>query len=284
MRLSRLALPLLLTGALVAGCGGGSSKQTSPSTGQTQPSQQPQLSPVAAVQGASDATSKAGSSKFALSSVAKFGANEVTISGDGAIDYAKRTGQLTLKLAQGAQRGATIEERFLGDTLYVSAPQQPGTFYKLALKDLVGTSLASSADPTAGFQVLKGASSDVTEVGKEKVRDADTTHYKGTYDAQAALAKVSGVSKQLLQSSLQGSDLSKVPFDAYLDSQGRLRKLVQQLTVHPKAAKGMAVQTTTTLEAFDFGTPVTASAPPAAQIKDGAPLVKALRGAVASSG
>ncbi len=269
MTRARLAVPALLAMTVgLAACGGGSSSPSSSTT--------TQLSPVAAIQAASDTTSKAGSSKFEQTTTTSVAGKDVSVKASGAFDPAKGTGQVTVNLG-----GQSIEERFLDGELYLAVPGQTSSFYKVALSDLVGTSLASSTDPTAGFQALKAASSGVSKVGTEQVRDASTTHYKGTYDAKAALAKVDGAAKQLIQATIDQSNLSQVPFDAWIDGQGRIRRLTQTLDVSTPASAGGApqkVHTSTTIEVYDFGTAVSVTAPPAAQVKDGAPLLAAIKG------
>ena len=46
----------------------------------------------------------------------------------------------------------------------------------------------------------------------------------------------------------------------------------------------MLFRSTTTLELFDFGTKVVVQVPAADKIKDGAPLLKALKGAAGGAG
>jgi hypothetical protein len=279
MSRARLAVPALLAMTLgLAACGGGSSSSSASSSSSS--GGKAALSPVAAIQAASDTTSKAGSWRFEQTTVTSVAGKDVSVKASGAFDQARGTGQVTVQL--GAQ---SIEERFLDGSLYLAVPGQTDSFYKVALSDLVGTSLASSTDPTAGFQALKAASSDVTKVGSEQVRDAGTTHYRGTYDAQAALAKVDGAAKQLIQATLDQTGLAKVPFDAWIDAQGRVRRLTQTLDLTTPAAAGAApqqVHTSTTIEVYDFGTKVDVTAPPAAQVKDGAPLLAAIKGGTGS--
>lgn len=272
MSRARIAVPALL--ALTVGltaCGSSSGSSSSKTE---------ELSPVAAIQAASDTTSKAGSSKFEQTTTTTVAGKDVAVKATGAFDQAKKTGQITVDLG-----GQSIDERFVDGQLYLAVPGQTTSYYKVALSDLVGTSLASSTDPTAGFQALKAASTGVTKVGKEQVRDASTTHYKGTYDAKAALAKVDGAAKQLIQSTIDQSNLSQVPFDAWIDAQGRIRKLTQSLDLSTPATGGAApqkVHSTTTIEVFDFGTKVDVTAPPADQVKDGAPLLAAIKGGTGS--
>ena len=268
--MNRLALPSLLVLGLLAGCGGSGSSTQTPSA---------QADPTGVVQAASDTTAEAGSSRFQTTTVSTISGKDLTTTSTGAFDPDKRVGQIDITIAQAGQAGATIQERVLGDDLYIADPTQQGSYYHLSVSDLVGTSFASGADPTASFQALKAASAGVTKVGAEQVRGEDTTHYRGTFDETAALAKVSGAAKDLLTAAFKGSDVTAVPFDAWVDGQGRLRRVVQTLTLSPG---GSSVKTTSTTEVFDFGSAVQVSAPPAAQVKDGAPLLSALKSTATS--
>jgi hypothetical protein len=257
-RTSLLILPAAAL-ALTAACGGsGGSTQT--------------LSPAQAVKVASQTTSHAKSSKMAFTGHTTFGGQDISISGTGAFDYGTHDGTLSLQVPS-ALAGA-IEERIVDGVVYVQLPTQPGTFYSVRAADLAGTSLGTSTDPASGLQALQGVSSDVRKVGSEKVRGAETTHYKGTYDVQAALAKLTGPAKQMLTKALSATDLKSVPFDAYVDDAGRMRKFVQTFST---TVKGQQITSNTTLELFDFGTPVDVTAPPAAQVKDGGTLLAALK-------
>lgn len=268
---------LVLGTALLAGCGGGGDGGAKAKAG-------PAADTLVAASAAK--SSGAGSSKISLISATKVNGTDVAFSGDGTYDYVKKSGQLSFKVpgADGsASSGGTIEERILGDALYLQLPQQPTVFYKLKLSDVAGTSLGGSTDPTASLAALQ-AVSDVKEVGKEKVRDADTTHYAGTYDVKKAVALAQGSAKTVLQSVLRGADLATVPFDAYLDGEGRLVKFVQKVELPAIAATGgKPVTSETTLELYDFGTDVAVVAPPAASVRDGAPLLAALKSASPSA-
>lgn len=258
-RTSLLAVPLALL-TLTAACGSNSSSKTET------------LSPAQAVKVASQTTSHAKSSKMAFTSHTTFGGQDISVNGAGAFDYVTHDGTLSLKVP-GALAGA-IEERIVGGVVYVQLPTQPGVFYSVKVADLVGTSLGSSTDPAAGLQALQGVSSDVKKVGEETVRGAKTTHYRGTYDVQAALAKLSGPAKAMLTRTLSATDLKSVPFDAYIDGDGLMRKFSQTFTT---TVKGQKIDSSTTLELFDFGSPVSVSPPPAAQVKDGSALLAALK-------
>ncbi len=276
MRLSRPAW-LVLGGLLLAGCGSASHPGASATP-------RDRLSAVDSVSAAADRTSAAGSSKFTLATTTMVSGQTVSLNGSGAFDYAHRTGMMTFAIPAGVSgRTATLEERLLGDAVYITLPGQPGTFYKLSLSQLGSTSLGSGADPTAGLAVLRGATA-VRIVGHELVRGADTTRYSGSYDVAAALAKAPAKIRAVLAATLSSSNLSAVPFEAFLDDQGRMRRLVTRLSAHSPSLPNQVIESITTLEFFDFGTPVTVSAPPASQVKDGSRLVASLGGKVTTHG
>lgn len=269
LRSRLLVLPALAALALTA-CGGASEPAAPPG-------------PVADVliRAAATQTTGAGSSKFALTGTTAIGGQEVTFAVEGTYDYAQRIGQLSFDVppAAGQPAGGTIEQRIIGNDLYLMLPQQPGVFYKLLVSDVAGTLLGNSTDPTVALQALAGVS-DVKKVGANQVRGIQATHYQGEYDVVQASAKAEGAAKAILDSTLGQFALEKVPFDAYLDGEGRLVKFEQRLELPASAQTGgQALSSTFSIELFDFGTPVTVVAPAAESVRDGAPLLDALKAA-----
>ena len=242
------------------------------------PPQDP-LAPRAAVQQAVQQGAELTSSRFALTSTSTIGSTKVEFGGEGVFDNASRSGEMTFTLPGGA---GELRQVIVGDTLYMQLPNEPGSFYELRLSDLVDTSLAGTADPTAGLQALAAANDDVVEVGTEQVRGMTTTHYRGTYDVEKSLQVVKGAAGELLKKTLGDTDLTAVPFDAYVDEQGRLVRMDQALSLDSPQLQGQQVDVSTRVELYDFGVEVDVEAPPAAQVKDGAPLL-AMLGAAAGS-
>lgn len=230
------------------------------------------LAPAAAVRAAAETS---GTSKFALTSETVVTGKPLQVTGAGAFDHGSKEGTLTLTLPAG-----TVDQRVVDDSVYLALSQQPGVFYELSLAEVQGTSLGGSTDPSASYAALAAAGDDVEEVGEEQLRGAGTTHYRGTLDVQEALATLKGSAKQVAEATLGRAGKDELPFDAWIDDEGRLRKYVQELEVPAgPTTGGQPVQSTTTLELYDFGTEVDVEVPPAAQIRDGAPLLRALRGA-----
>jgi hypothetical protein len=103
-------------------------------------------------------------------------------------------------------------------------------------------------DPTNILGYLKSVSGNVTVVGRDTVRGADTTHYRATVD------------------------LSKVayPADLWIDNGGRLRKLQLSIT--------SPVPATAVFELWNFGTPVNATPPASDQVADPPQILSTLFG------
>ena len=271
----RLAVGIVgpaLSLSLLAGCGGsGDSPSADSSAGADT------LQPVSLVRSSAEATQEAGSAKIELSSETTVGGQTVAFTGAGAFDAAAQRGTFDLEVPAA---GGRIEQRIVDDMIYLSLPQEPGVFYSLKLSDVAGTALGGSTDPTAGFQSLKAASDDVEEVGTETIRDVETTHYTGTFDVAEAIEQAQGPTKSVLESTLGTAGLESVPFEVYLDDEGRVRRFVQTLELPAsEQTQGQPLTSRTSVDVFDFGTTVEVEPPPADKVKDGAPLLQALQGA-----
>ena len=261
---SGLLVLALVTSGLAAGCGGGSGSGGKGGA------------LAAVLRSSAGSTAATGSSKVVLTSSTQAQGQTVTFEGDGAFDYTTKQGLLDLHvggLGSGAG-SATIAERITGGFLYLKLPNSPNRFYKLKVTDLAGTSLAAGSDPTSSLSALVGASDDVTKVGQEVLRGTTTTHYQGTIDVQKALGALTGTRKDLVQKGLVANGVKRLPFDAYVDDQGRVRKYVQRVHL---TLKGAPADSTTTIELYDFGTKVEVAVPPASQVKDGTALLGALK-------
>ncbi len=170
-------------------------------------------------------------------------------------------------------QGMKITERIVGGSLYM---QLPGTtsFYNLPLSELAGTSFGQSTDPGSAADLLAAMGDDTKKVGSETVHGAATTHYKGVISVPKALQAAKGaLAKKAVQKLIDGG-VSAIPADVFLDSQGRLRRLIEHITL---TVKGTKAESTTQLDLYDFGVKVNVQKPPASQIKDGTELLKSIK-------
>jgi hypothetical protein len=118
---------------------------------------------------------------------------------------------------------------------------------------------AGLTNPIEALRSLDAIVGDVEEVGHEKVRGDDTTHFRFVVDAAKAQPKAA----ELLPEE-QLERLRKVPVDLWLDGDDRPRRVRQTLDMG--ATTGGSI--TTTVETFDFGKDVTVEVPPADQVQD----------------
>lgn len=255
----RLVLvPVVLALAAGSACGSGSKAGTET------------LTPLDQVRAAAKTVSE-GSSKLALTSDTKVGAQDVKIDGLGAFETVGgvTNGSFTLTLL-----GKKVEEKIVDGVLYLKIPGQE-SYYKLKVSDLVGTQLADSSSPTSSAKLL-AAIDGVTKVGTATVRGTKTTQYSGTIDVKKAVARFKGGALQGAIDKFSSSGVSSIPVQVFLDDKGRLRRLTEHVVL---MIQGQTADSTTQLDLFDFGTKVDVTAPPAEQVKDGAPLLAQLKAA-----
>jgi len=275
---------------LTAGCGSDSSEDGA--TGTTVK----QKTPIEAVLASATKTAEAKSSKVAFSLVTQglpgVPGGSLSITGEGAFDYAGRQGAFTSNVPPFGQ----IEVVSTGSTVYQKFPPQVAAdlggkpWVKMDLNqlgkdagiDFDSISQASSGDPTQALQFLRG-SADITEVGKEQVRGEAVTHYRGTIDLNKAAATAPPEQQPTYQELAQ-LYAQPLPVEVWIDGQDRLRKVSYvvdlaklNLPQQPAAeAESAAAKPTGTLsfttELFEFGTPVSVTIPPTDQVTDFAQL------------
>lgn len=268
------ALAVALTGVLLAGCSG------SAADAPADPRSSAELEEL--IRTAAAETADSGTSRISLTTRTTTGGTEVLFVGEGTYDHAADEGRLVFRVPTEEGEpvdGGTIEERLVGDDLYLSLPEPAGVFYRLAVADVASTSLGGSAEPTAWLQALQGLS-DVEVVGPGEVRGVATTRYRGELDVAEAVAGATGTAAQVLEATLRATDAERVPFEAHLDGEGRLVRLEHRIDVPAgPTTGGREVTSRGTLELYDFGTDVDVAVPPPASVRDGEALLAALRGA-----
>jgi len=252
--------------------------------------------PKAAVLAASSKTVGGDTARMALDIKIKAKQGSPTdITGAGVTDLAKHTGNLNLTLpAFGGQNLGTIEVRALQSIIYEKLPPTLASaagikgWVKIDLDalakangfDINSLTQGQSTDPSQFLDLLKTVSDDVKEVGKQKLRGADTTHYTATVDLGKALAQ----NEQLDATARTNlGDLYKnltAPADIWIDGQGRLRKMTYSLDTtkidpaalskSPKVAASFSqiAGIDFSLELYSFGVPVSVTAPPANETTD----------------
>ncbi len=290
---------VLMAGVLLftAACGSSSSDDSATDTKAKQ-------TPLDAVLASSTKTAEAKSSRVAFTiltqGVQGVPGGTITITGEGAFDYAGRQGAFTFNIPAiaGIQLGQ-IDAVSTGSTIYQKFPPQLASllggkpWVKIDLNqlgqgagiDFDSISQASSGDPTQALQFLRGSGADMVEVGKEQVRGEPVTHYRGTIDLNKAAAAAPPEQQPTYQklAQLYGQPL---PVEVWIDGDSRVRKVttavdLAKLSLPSEATAGAPAEVkptgtlTSTTELFDFGTPVNVTVPPADQVTDLAQLMAA---------
>ncbi|MDB1087921.1 hypothetical protein PJ985_10120 [Streptomyces sp. ACA25] len=210
------------------------------------------------------------------------GGTRLTIHGEGAFDYVGRVGELRVRLP-GEPVAEPVTELFAPGALYMKnrgAGVPPDKWVRVETASLSDGNLVTggATDPITAAELLRGvlqvADLGVKEVGGELLR-----HYRGVTDiAVAAEAAVDPVYREQLAAAVGGFADTAVPFDAYLDEDGLLRKVrhrfsfvnsaagqdaAGQDTAGGDTAGGAAedalpesIDVTSTVVLFDFGAPV----------------------------
>jgi LppX_LprAFG lipoprotein len=280
----RWGASLVLCGSgLLAACGGGAGSTTgvaatdasSGTAGSTAPA-----ATTARFAKASRSVTEAGTARFELTEIIDRSNGATTVTGSGRVDAKAGSEELTLDLGDLAGTGdgsqpalGSIDVRIVGGFAYVKLPSGlpgmagNGTEWLRTPADQASDaasngSLAGSAvggnDPTKLLAVLNGGNPEA--VGQEDVRGVSTTHYRGTFDLQAATDTLPTDQQDALKGALGALDNSgPLPVDVWLDDQGLVRRL--ELDLSTTKIEGADGSVKMTIELFDYGSPVDITAP-----------------------
>lgn len=215
--------------------------------------------PVTTLRRAADALEEAGSSKARTSMEMATGGTRVTIRGEGVYDYRERLGRLKVMLPQdpaGTSEHRPITELLAPGALFMKnrgAGVPADKWVRVDTATLSDGNLVTggATDPLAAAEVLRGTRT-ATYVGTTELAGTEVRHYRGTADLAAAAMNASGANKGVLAAAAKGFATAAVPFDVYLDDQGRIRKVRHRFSfVNGQQQATVAVASTTLL--YDFG-------------------------------
>ena len=154
-----------------------------------------------------------------------------------------------------------------------TAGTSPGAWLRIDLRAFVhalgfGSLSAGSGDPTQYLSFLRAAGG-VTRVGRATIRGIETTHYRALADLKryAAVApssqRASASKSAALLQRVSGS--STLPMQAWVDAQGRVRRiLIQERLCSSEGAIHESIST----DFFDYGAQPKISPPPAGEVQD----------------
>ncbi|MFD8827060.1 hypothetical protein ACFV1C_32505 [Streptomyces sp. NPDC059605] len=223
------------------------------------------MSGAAAGSRAAGSGAAAGSAEVRTTMETAAGGTRVTIRGRGVYDFRHRTGRLTVVLPQGAAGTAEhrpITELMAPGALYMmnrGAGVPADKWVRVDTTTLADGNLVTGGvtDPMAAAELLRGADR-VTYVGRTVLDGVPVRHYRGTADLGRAAREAAPESRGALRAAAKGFRRDTVRFDAYLDDQGRLRKVRHRFGF---ADEGPAVEVVSTTLLSGFGVPVSVRLP-----------------------
>ncbi|OEJ32983.1 hypothetical protein [Streptomyces subrutilus] len=255
-----LAVGVTLAVTAMGGCAGAGSDDRPPADA------------AAVVRGAADTLTKAGSARARTAMEMATGGTRVTIRGEGGVDFKNRMGQLLVMLpadVKGKAEHRPITELLVPGALYMKnrgAGVPDDKWVRVDTTTLADGNLVTggATDPLVAAELLRGVQ-EVTYVGETEVAGTKVRHYRGTTDIGRAAASASAEVRGALEAAAKGFSKDTVPFDAYLDEEGRLRKVRHRFTY---VNNGVIDVSSTTL-LYGFGTPVTVVLPASGDIYAG---------------
>ncbi|MGV9525363.1 hypothetical protein ACWDRS_34890 [Streptomyces griseus] len=269
---ARAARALAVAGviAVTAGCvGGGADSGADDGSGQRSVAAG---RPLDALGQAADVLVEAGGAETRTSMETAAGGTRVTIRGQGTYDFRTQMGRLKVVLPQdaagkdaaGADDHRPITELLAPGALYMKnrgAGVPDDKWVRIDTTTLKDGNLLTGGvtDPMAAAELLRGAD-EVTYAGKSELAGVTVHHYRGVADLGRAARAASPQSRGALSAAAKGFSKDAVPFDAYLDEEGRLRKVRHRFTFSADS-RAPEVSVVSTLLLYGFGLPVTVKLP-----------------------
>jgi hypothetical protein len=243
-----------------------------------------------------DTTAAKGTMRMTMRQTMSLG-NEgsLPMSGEGVFDTKNHRGEMTmtmdlssLKAIGAIGRAASTQHVIVdGSTMYMSSPLFAGglpggkRWLKVDLAKLgklpdvdVGSLMQSgSQDPTHMLRFLKGASGDVTKLGRETVRGEPTTHYKATIDFTKIAGAVPASQRAAVRSAMRElvrlGGAKTMPVEVWIGDDGFARRVATDMTI---TIDEQPTKLSERMEFYDFGTRVAISTPPVSETFDASGL------------
>jgi hypothetical protein len=197
------------------------------------------------------------------------GPSKMLTQAEGIFDFQSRRGEMKMEMSGSDPALAAMGKMEMvldGTVIYMRGPAfdpalPPGkkwlSFDLQTMGEQMGIDFSqlmqSQSDPVQGIEYLAGAT-DVEEVGTEKIRGVDTTHYEAIIDYEA-LGNEKPELAETLDQIVELLGVSRVPVEVWLDDDDLVRKMVMEMSM-PAMGDMMYA-----MEFYDYGTPVDIDVP-----------------------
>jgi hypothetical protein len=250
----RFAYCAVVTGAAVTAMSGCGSDHKGGGTAATTSASSPGgASPLAA---AYTNTINAGSASIAVTGQVTSGKKSTQVTGKGKVSFKPPASVMTF-----TSNGKSSEMRAIGDTAYLRL--SPGHWSKIDGDKTTGD-LAQDTSPVSGLSFLNNATR-TAPIGAATIRGVPAQGYRMTVDLnKAAAAERSPAEQQVFRSLIEETGSSMLSVDIWLDAQKRVAR--ERYSVALSTAK-QPTKTTSTVDLYDYGTPVKVTPPPGSAVK-----------------
>lgn len=200
------------------------------------------------------------------------------LTGSGAIQWQPLAAQFQISLPLGSSGDTNLAFRLIGDDIYVQVPSQLAsqtggkTWIGGSISSLVSSGQAGEFDPADELAVLGAHASSVTKVGRTTAGGVATTEYTADIDLSDTTGESSTL-QQLMPKLEQSLGTDELPVQVWIDGGGRLVQFSESVVlknapsgVSSQAAGAFPLKETVTETLTNYGTPVSVTAPPAAQV------------------
>jgi hypothetical protein len=224
--------------------------------------------PAAAVQKAALTSADARSAKVSTDVTMTVGSASTRFVGAGLFDLTGQIGSITLQrtTAAGQPTGPDLDEIVTPSALYLRGNGQGARWGEVASSRLADGDLISAGytNPVLAFALLRGAGGQagpVHYVGQATIRGTKVAHYVGDLNLAVSADDAAGPVKADLGAAAVAFSERTIPFEVYLDAQGRACRVVTHYSFPAASPQHGQVQISSTTDLYDFGLPVTVSTP-----------------------
>jgi hypothetical protein len=250
----RFAYCAVVTGAAVtamSGCGNGHSGGGTAAT--TSASSPDGASPIAA---AYTNTVNAGSASIAMTGQVTSGKTNTQVTGEGKVSFKPPASAVTF-----TSKGKSTEIRAIGDSTYLRMSAK--SWHKVDSSQMTG-GVAQDTSPAAGLSFLNSVTR-TTPIGTATIRGGQAQGYRAAIDLnKVAAGQRSPAEQQVFRSLIKETGSSTLSVDVWLDARKRVAREKYSVTL---ATGKTPTTTSSTLDLYDYGTPVEVTPPPDSAIK-----------------
>jgi hypothetical protein len=192
------------------------------------------------------------------------GGSDRHFTGYGEFDFDRQVGTIRLQTPE----NSPLEEISTATVLYLRRAGANTKWRWVDATRLPDGNLISAGytSPVFDFALLRGAGTGtgtVHYVGPDNVRGTPVSRYSGTLDLISSAQDAENPIKGELLAAAHSFSQDVIPFDAYIDSQGKVRRVVADFSFPARSPAKGQVRISATTDLLDLDQPVTVITPPA---------------------